>query len=102
MRPDTPKRFAEFVADRIPLDGEKVKLDAIVNREITVIGYAIKRSRYDKNNSGKFLTLQFELDGTRRVLFTGSDVLIEQMEKYGDRIPFLATIKKIDRYYTLT
>jgi len=36
------------------------------------------------------------------VLFTGSDVLIEQMEKYGDQIPFAATIKKIDRYYTLS
>lgn len=47
-------------------------------------------------------SLQFELDGDRRVLFTGSDVLIEQVETYGDQIPFAATIKKIDRYYTLS
>lgn len=40
--------------------------------------------------------------GCRHVLFTGSDVLIDQMQKYGDQIPFAATIKKIDRYFILT
>lgn len=40
-------------------------------------------------------------DGQHRVIFTGSDVLIEQMEKYGAEVPF-ATIKKIYRYYTLS
>jgi hypothetical protein len=96
------KRFTDFARERIPLDGEKTRLDDIINREILIIGHSIKRSRYDKNSSGKFLTLQFELADERRVLFTGSDVLIEQMEKYGDQIPFAATIKKIDRYYTLS
>jgi len=38
----------------------------------------------------------------RKVVFTGSDVLIEQMERYGEEIPFVATIKKVDRYYTLS
>jgi len=47
--------------------------------------------------------VQFEIDGgEKRVFFTGSDILIEQMEKYGSEIPFLTTIKKIDRYYTFT
>jgi hypothetical protein len=96
------KRFSDFARERIPLDGEKTRLDDIINREILIIGHSIKKSRYDKNNSGKFLTLQFELDGDRRVLFTGSDVLIEQVEKYGDQIPFAAIIKKIDRFYTLS
>lgn len=96
------KRFSDFARERIPLDGAKTRLDDIINREILIIGHSIKRSRYDKNNSGKFLTLQFELDGERRVLFTGSDVLIEQLDQYGDQIPFAATIKKIDRYYSLS
>jgi len=29
-------------------------------------------------------------------------VLISQLEKYGGEIPFLATVRKIDRYYTLS
>ena len=51
---------------------------------------------------GQGLLLQLEIENKHRVLFTGSDVLIEQMEKYGEQIPFLATIKKIDRFYTLS
>lgn len=60
------------------------------------------RSKYEKNRSGKCLLLQIEHDGQHRVIFTGSDVLIEQMEKYGAEVPFATTIKKIDRYYTLS
>lgn len=97
-----PKRFAEFAQERIALDGDKVKLDEVLNREILVTGFSIKRSRYDKNTSGKCLTIQFELDSRRKVIFTGSDVLIEQLEKYGDQVPFMTTIKKIDRFYTLS
>jgi len=77
-------------------------MEQILNVEIVVIGFAVNRSKYEKNKSGKCLTLQLELDGGRKILFTGSDVLIEQMEKYGEQIPFTATIKKIDRFYTLS
>lgn len=102
MQTDRPRRFSDFAVERVPLDGEKIKLDSIINQEIMVIGYAINRSKYDKNSSGKVLTLQFEHAGRRLVVFTGSDVLIEQMQKYGDEVPFATTIKKIDRFYTLT
>jgi len=97
-----PKRFADFAEERQPLDGEKTKIDSVLNREILVIGYNVSRSRYDKNTSGKCVTIQFELDDERRILFSGSDVLIEQFEKYGGMVPFLTTIKKIDRFYTLS
>lgn len=33
---------------------------------------------------------------------TGSVVLINQLEKYQQEIPFLATVRKIERYFTLT
>jgi hypothetical protein len=51
---------------------------------------------------GKCLALQVEINGDRRVVFTGSDVLIGQLERYGEQIPFLAVVRKIDRYYTLS
>ena len=97
-----PKRFSDFAEERAPLDGEKIRLEQVLNREINIIGFAVSRSRYEKNKSGKCLTIQMEVDHARRVLFTGSDVLIEQLEKYGEQIPFMTTIKKIDRYYTLS
>ena len=95
-------KFSDFAEEARPLDGEKIKIDAVLGREIEIIGYAIRGSKYEKNRSGKCLCLQLQLDGYRHVLFTGSDVLIDQMQKYGDRIPFAATIKKIDRYFVLT
>jgi hypothetical protein len=96
------KRFTDFAQEQAPLDGDKIRLDTILNQEILVTGYSIKKSRYDKNSSGKCLTIQFEINGERRVVFTGSDVLIEQFQRYGEQIPFLTVIKKIDRFYTLS
>lgn len=97
-----PKRFADFAEEQKPLDGEKIKIEQVLNIEIEIIGYRITRSKYEKNKSGNCLQLQMEINGAHRVLFTGSDVLIEQMEKYGSQVPFQTTIKKIDRFYTLS
>lgn len=97
------KRFGDFAAPPNVLDGDKVRIDSILNQEVEIIGHRITQSKYSKNVSGKCLTLQFKgKDNERHVVFTGSDVLISQLEQYGDEIPFVATIKKIDRYYTLT
>lgn len=96
------KRFADFAQEEGPLDGEKVKLDLILNIEIMITGYKIKKSKYGASNSGNCLTVQFEQDGKHKIFFTGSEVLMQQFEKYGEEIPFSATIKRIDRYYTLS
>jgi hypothetical protein len=96
------QRFGEFAEAPGILDGEKIQIERVLNQEIEVIGYSLRPSKYGKNVSGMCLTLQFILSEQRRVLFTGSDVLIGQLQKYGDRIPFLATIRKVDKYYTLS
>lgn len=95
------KKFSDISKENI-LDGDKIRLDDILNEEILIIGYRVKNSRYSKNSSGKYLTLQIEYKDKKYVVFTGSDVLIDQLEKYGNEIPFLATIRKINRYYSLT
>lgn len=105
MGSKTPRRFSDFAEEKGPLEGDKVKLDSILNYEILVVGYRIQNSKYkEKNNSGKYLIIQFcnPDDQERKVFFTGSDVLIEQMEKYGHKVPFLTTIKKVDKYYTFS
>jgi hypothetical protein len=99
------KKFSDFAEERVTLDGPKMKIEEAVNREMVVTGCNIKKSKYGRNNSGKCLTLQFSfLDNPddKRIIFTGSDVLIEQIEKYGEEMPFQTTIKRIDKYYTLT
>jgi len=96
------KKFEDFATTEGYIDGDKIKIEEVINREIAVIGYAINDSKYNKNNSGKCLTLQFILEENTKIIFTGSDVLISQMEKYNKEIPFLTTIKKINKFYTLT
>lgn len=82
--------------------GAKMKIDNVINKEILVTGYDIKASKFENTGGKCCLTLQFVLNDQKYVLFSGSSILIEQMEKYGGEIPFIATIRKIDRYYTLS
>ena len=96
------KHFADFAKEPPPLDGDKIKLDDVLNREVEITGYRIAGTRYSKNVSGKYLTLQIRMDNMPYVIFTGSDVLLRQLQEYCKEIPFFTTIKKINRYYTLT
>jgi hypothetical protein len=95
------KRFSDFAEDDRPLAGEKVKIDSILNQEIMITGYRLNESKF-KNNSPRCLTVQFMKDESQHVIFTGSAVLINQLEKYGKEVPFLTVIRKIERYYTLS
>ena len=42
------KRFSNFSEEYIPLEGNKVKIDSMLNQEVLVTGYNIKRSKYIK------------------------------------------------------
>jgi hypothetical protein len=94
-------KFSDF-AEEGSLDGDKMKITDVVNREIVVTGYKITASRFRKSNSDKCLTIQFTLGDKRYILFTGSTILADQLEKYKDKMPFVATIVKIDRFYSFS
>jgi len=97
------KRFVDFAKEPAILDGAKVCIADILNSEIEIIGCRITKSKYTKNKTGECLTIQFvDNDGQRKISFTGSDVLLGQINKYKDEMPFLTTIKRVDRYYILT
>lgn len=98
------KKFSDFAQEPQPLEGDKLRLDDVINQEIIITAFEIRTSRYSKNKSGKYLTLQFKHPDSDEplILFTGSDILIEQILKYEEEIPFLTTIKKINKYYTLS
>ena len=97
-----PRRFSEFAKDHAPLDGEKVKISDLLNKEILVRAFRVKKSKFSGNGGNNCLTIQFDMDGKRCVTFTGSAVLAEQAAAYADEMPFVATIKKIDKYFTFT
>jgi hypothetical protein len=92
-------QFSDFATEDKPLDGEKRKLDDILNIEILITGFKVGKSKYrDKN----YLTLQVEIDNDKYVLFTGSAVLTNQVQKYMEKIPFYTKIKKIKNYSIMT
>lgn len=96
------KRFSDFAEEPELLNGNKLKIEEILNKEILITGFKISDSKFHKSNSLKCLTLQFQVDDEKHVIFTGSMVLIGQVEKYKDEIPFITTIRKIDKYYSFT
>lgn len=96
------KIFSEFAKNEGIMDGEKTTVEDILNKEIIILSYKIKDSQYNKTNLDKYLHLQIQLGDVKYVLFTGSKVLIDQMEKYKSEIPFATTIVKIDKYFTFS
>ncbi|MDD3040758.1 MAG: hypothetical protein PHO71_23225 [Bacteroides sp.] len=94
-----PERFGDFAEEEV-FDGEKLRLDEILNKEILVTGYKIKESHQKKGT--QYLTIHFMLEGKQHITFTGSVVLMDQLKKYESHLPFLTAIKKINRHYTFS
>jgi len=92
--------FSDFAEKPETLDGDKKKIEDILNIKILVNNYKIKPSKQKENTV--YVTIQFKIDGINYIVFTGSGVLIDQIEKYKDQLPFYAMIKKVDKYYTFT
>lgn len=92
--------FSDFAKESKAFDGDKKKLDDILNQEILILDFKVKDSK--QRIGSKYLTIQFKKDDKTFITFTGSNVLINQLEKYKDNLPFYTIIKRIDKYYTLT
>ena len=92
------KKFGDFAEETV-LDGDKISITDVINKEITLLNYRVKES---KLKDGNYLTLQIEKEASKYVIFTGSGVLIDQVERYKEELPFLTTIRKINKYYSLT
>jgi hypothetical protein len=96
------KRFSDFAAETNAMTGDKIKIEDVLGKEIEVMGYKVANSKYPKSPDSKVLTLQFNLDGVSRILFTGSRILLEQCEQYENELPFCAKIEKVNKYYTFS
>jgi|ERR1041385_3879344 hypothetical protein len=79
--------------------GDKIKIAKILNREITVLDYKIEPSNY-KGGNGMRLVLWIEIEGTKRIVFTGAQQLQKSIEEVPKAdIPFKATIIEEDEQY---
>lgn len=92
-------RFGDFEGEKGPLDGKKKKLSEVLDQEILIRAFRIGRSKFKDKN---YVTIQFDNSGNRYVVFTGSEVLMEQLKRHQEQIPFYATIVKRYNYYSLS
>ncbi len=98
------KKFSEFSQEQTPLEGEKMKLDEVINQDVIVVSFKISNSKFSENKTGKYVTIQVKIkeEENPKVIFTGSEVLANQCHKYQENMPFRTVIKKINKYYTFT
>lgn len=91
------KRFSDFniKPSHGRFIGEKIKMYNVLNREIIVHDFKVNDSKFKESNSKECLYLQIEIEGAKRVLFTGSKVLVSMIKNVPkENIPFKTTIIK--------
>jgi len=96
--------FADTSASPI-LDGKKISLEEVLEKEIIVLNYRIKNTKFTDAKNPECLTVQFSFadkPDDRRVFFTGSSVLMRQLEQYKEQLPFSSVIKRVGKYFTFS
>ncbi|MDB0602335.1 hypothetical protein PL373_14530 [Tenacibaculum maritimum] len=81
--------------------GEKIQSKRIFDKEIKVLDYKIAPSI--KKPGTDFLTLQIEINNEKRIFFTGSTILMQQIKSIPkDKFPFSTTIINDNEYFEFT
>lgn len=104
--------FGDLVESR-PLDGDKLKIDGILDKPIIVTGFRIGKSKFNHKGTEYCTTLQFYFENdenqTKYIIFSGSSVIAEQVEEISAKLEesgkakvFRAIVKKVGNYYSLT
>lgn len=84
------------------LSGDKISITEILDIPISVHDFRIEDSKYGKRDA-KCLYLQIEHEGSKRILFTGSNVLIDIINQIPQTsFPFKTTIVKEMEWFKFT
>lgn len=94
------EKFSDFASSKMPMPGTKKRIEQILGRDIVVVDFRVTESKHRQNS--KCLQIQFLMDGVVHVVFTGSVVLLDQIQYSKDKIPFKTKITKNDNYYSLS
>ena len=97
------KKFSDFAKEDLPFTGDKVRINDIIDKEIIIVKFSVRPSKY-KDKVSEYAIVQFQEaeDGEMKIFFTGSQVIVDMLRRYAEELPFATTIRKIDRYYTLS
>lgn len=89
------KKFSELNVKQVPtgMVGDKIKVDRILNKKISVHNYKIVDSKF----KGKCLHLQIQIGDNKHVVFTSAKTLQDAMLQIEPQdFPFETTIVKED------
>lgn len=90
----TTRTYSQLNIRSKNLTGVKIELEQLIDKKITIIDYRTNDSKFSRE--GICLTIQIEYEGEKRVIFTGSGVLREDIEKTNrEDFPFTTTIIKV-------
>ena len=100
-------KYSDFADTTISpvLDGKKISLDEVLDKEIIVLSYRIKNTKFADAKNSDCLTVQFAFADNpdeRRIFFSGSSVLTRQLEQHKDKLPFSSVIKRVGKYFTFS
>ena len=88
-------KFSDFNIVSNAMIGDKVKVEDIINLPIEVHSFKIVPSKHPKEGFEKCLHIQIKVSDKDCVLFTSSNVLIDQIQKVPkEGFPFQAKIIK--------
>jgi hypothetical protein len=97
----TPKSFKDLnvQVDSTAFEGTKLDINAILNREVTVHKFKNAPSKFPEKNP-VCLHLQISIGGVMHVVFSGSRVLQQTIERLAeDDFPFTTTIVRDNRRF---
>lgn len=95
-------KFSQFAKKSdIRLEGEKVSINDVFDKNIALLAYRIMQSRAVKNKEVLQLQFSYVGDDSKYILFTNSEVLMRQMKEYEENLPFKAKIIRTGSCYTL-
>lgn len=86
------KKFSEISKQSGPLEGRKISIDDILEKEVIVNTYDVIKGKYESETC---LVIQIEFEGEKRVIFTGSEILTKTLKSISpEDFPFSTTIIK--------
>jgi hypothetical protein len=89
------KKFSELVGSNVQFNGEKTRLEAVIDKEIIIKNFILLPSKF-LDETKEFAVIEAELDSKPIVLDTGSSTIMQQLKEHKDDMPFAATIKKVE------
>lgn len=93
------KRFSQIKhKDDRSFEGDSITMEEVLNKDIDLMAFKIGPSKQERGID--CLTMQIVFNGEKRVIFTGSSVLMDKCKEYEEELPFTVQITKIGRYFT--